>query len=458
MNHQIQIPETALLVLSRLNESFSAYLAGGCVRDYLLSRTPHDWDIATSATPDEVKAALPEFQIRDTGLKHGTVTVIIGTDAYEVTTFRVDGRYSDQRHPDGVTFVTCIEDDLARRDFTVNAMAMSLDGTIIDPYGGRKHLADGLIACVGDPEERFHEDPLRILRAMRFASKLGFQIGVRTSRAMLRSRYLLASVSSERIQSELCKILAYNPTPVLRTYREIFAETIPELRPCFDFEQHNPYHCYDVYEHIVASVEQAPPDITVRLAMLFHDIGKPARYFEDDKGVGHFYGHAGVSADMTRAIMHRLCFSNREIHDVVELVAAHDTRFEPTPKFVKRMLNKYGEEQFRRLIEVRKADVMAQSGYERKPRLEKIRRTIETLAAVLSDRSPFVLKDLAVDGHDLIRAGIPAGPEIGWMLNRLLELVIEEILPNDHEILAKAAKQIQRDKWKENKAKEDKHV
>ena len=326
------IPTGAVEIVRALSAAgYEAYLVGGCVRDMLLAETAagieaHDWDICTNARPDEMKAVFAGRRTVGTGLKHGTITVLAADGRYEVTTYRIDGTYSDGRRPDSVTFTANIAEDLSRRDFTINAMAMSLNGDggvkeIVDPFGGRKDLASRLLRCVGDPSARFEEDALRILRALRFAGRLGLAIDPAAKGAMLEKRALLRRISAERSMDELGKILLTDRGwDYLRTYHEILTELLPEMLPCVGFSQNNPWHCHTVFDHIMYSVGFAPKDLTLRMTMLLHDIGKPAAASTDENGVDHFFGHSEKSAGMAEEIMRRLRCSNRLTRDVVELV------------------------------------------------------------------------------------------------------------------------------------------
>lgn len=447
MQSKITPPAAAKTILRHLSEHHSAYFVGGCVRDALLGHEPHDWDITTSAPPNQVKACLSGYRILDTGLKHGTVTVLVDGESYEVTTFRTEGAYSDHRHPDSVTFASSVEDDLARRDFTMNAIAMNANGSLVDLYGGREDIERGVIRCVGDPDERFREDPLRILRAIRFASQLGFFPTPDTTDSMMHNRHLLASISAERIQSEFSKILlgqrAYR---ALMVYRKIIAEFIPEIRACFDFQQKNVSHCYDVYEHILFSVNETPANLVLRLTMFFHDIGKPVCYVEDEFGNGHFHGHAAVSANIAKERLRALRYDNATVDTVTQLVTIHDVEFTPSTTFVKRMLNKIGEEQFRRLLKVRKADILAQSDINKVARLDKVENTRAVFERVMMSQQASQLKDLAVSGHDLLALGIPEGPEIGRILHTLLDAVIADQLPNERGSLLETATKLRSEK------------
>lgn len=436
------LPEGAKHILNTLTEhGFEAYLVGGCVRDILLGTQPNDWDITTNALPSEVKGCFPELPILDTGIKHGTVTILVDGGSYEVTTYRVDGNYSDDRHPDAVTFTSSLEEDLARRDFTINAMAMDISGNLIDPFHGGEDIRKGIIKCVGDPDMRFQEDALRILRALRFASRLGFRVDKNTAAAIMRNKALLANISVERIQKEFVGILCGSlALETMSKFRDVIAEFIPEIRACFDFKQNNPSHCYDVYEHILNSVDSISADPVLKLAMFFHDIGKPLCYTEDDAHIGHFHGHASISRDITKARMKALHFDNETIEAVTQLVKWHDVVFVPASNFVLRMLNKMGEEQFKRLLAVRQADIMAQSRQNYQPRMDKVSNVKLVLKRVLAEQKAFKVKDLAVNGHDLIAAGVKPGPEMGALLNRMLEAVMEGSLANEKDALLDFAK------------------
>lgn len=423
-----------------------AYIVGGCVRDKLMDRNPHDWDICTSALPSQTEAIFREagFSVIPTGMKHGTVTVVIDNEPFEVTTFRVDGDYEDGRHPDRVRFVSDVTEDLARRDFTMNAIAYSPATGLIDPFHGAEDIERRIIRCVGNPDQRFEEDALRIMRAIRFSATLGFSIEKTTENSAKEHLSLLDNIARERIREELLKLLSGVVVgPTLMEYSDFITQIIPELKPCVGFQQNNPYHIYDVWEHIVHAVDIAEPDQELRMALLLHDIGKPFCYEEDENHVGHFHGHGKISADIARVVLNRLRFSSEEISRIVQLVAIHDRRIEPTKKAVRRVLNEIGSEQFDQLMKVRKADIAAQNPDPvlLKPRLEKI-KTLKTLKAqILEERECFSLKDLAVNGRDLIAAGVKPGPEIGQVLQYLLDRVLEDASLNDKETLLSIAKE-----------------
>lgn len=432
----INIPGDVQMILGRLQEhGHKAYVVGGCVRDSLAGFSPHDWDICTGATPDQVKKAFPKTHLVDTGLKHGTVTVVVHHTPYEITTFRVESEYSDHRHPDSVSFTDSLTQDLSRRDFTINAMAYNKEEGLIDPFHGRRDLCEGIIRCVGNPDARFEEDPLRILRAVRFESVFGLYPDIRTSLAIFNHRSLLKNISAERVRSELCKILmGRHVLGALMNFVPIICEVVPEMGPCVLFDQRNKWHQYDVYEHIARAVNAyRGGDLTVRLALFFHDIGKPSCFFENETG-GHFYGHPEISAKITNEIMIRLKFDNKTRRDVVELVREHDRTFSPTAKAARKLLSQLGETQARRLLEIRRADVIGQRSDASRDRLDELKNFTMMLNDVLNHHDCFSLKDLAVNGNDLKKLGF-TGKEIGYELNYLLDLVISGIVSNTKEEL-----------------------
>lgn len=443
----MQIPKEAELALhileSRGHESF---VVGGCVRDSLLGRSPNDWDVTTSALPDEVMDCFRGFRIIETGIQHGTLTVIIEGSPIEITTFRNDGIYLDHRHPVGVTFSKTVEEDLARRDFTVNAMAYHPAKGLVDLYGGQKDLNARCIRCVGDPVTRFREDGLRILRALRFASVLGFSLDESTEAAVRSEKELLQFIAPERIREELCKLLCgVNATDVIRQYADVIGQFLPELLTCVGFEQNTKYHCYDVFEHTLSALSYAPPILNVRLAVLLHDIGKPLCYTEDENG-GHFKGHGPVGTAMTEQILRRLRFDNRTVEIVSRLVEHHDRITPAEEKAVKRLMQKMSDQEILWLLEVQRCDRLAHAkGFDEPPAsLTEIPRIIEQIRA--SDAC-LSLKTLAVRGDDLIRLGIPEGKAIGDTLAYLLDAVIEGTLPNERDALLSA---IQKEKFRED--------
>jgi len=437
---QITLPGRIATALGILRDAgHKAYIVGGCVRDALMGKEPYDWDIATSAVPDEVMAVFEGYRQVYSGLKHGTVTVVIDGEPVEITTFRIDGEYSDGRRPDSVQFTGSIVTDLARRDFTINACAFGEEG-VVDPFGGADDINKRIIRCVGDPESRFREDALRILRGLRFASTLGFDIDKPTGEAMLSCADLLKNVSQERITAELGKILAgAGAEKVLSDFREILIRIIPEIEPTIGFDQRSPYHIYDVFEHTLHSVENIENDPVLRTAMLLHDIGKPVCFHIDGNGRGHFYGHNEVSAQMADEILKRLRYPSQDRKEIVELVRYHNATITPTAAGVKRFLSKHGEAFLQKLLKVRLADALAQNPAYADKNIEMVKRIQALLEEVLERKECFSLHDLAVTGDILISRGIPRGVRLGEILDRLLSLVIEGSLENSEDVLIKEA-------------------
>jgi len=441
---KINIPNSALTALNLLKiNGFDGYIVGGCVRDSLLKKIPQDWDICTNALPFEIIKTFSEFKVIETGLKHGTVTVIIEKAPLEITTFRVDGEYSDSRHPDEVSFVSNIKDDLSRRDFAVNAMAYSDKTGIIDYFGGRNDLENKQIKCVGEPDVRFKEDSLRILRAIRFSSTLGFEIEAETSNSIFKNKELLNNISVERIAVELNKLLlGVNVYKVLEKYRDIIAVFIPEMRATFDFEQHNKHHSLTVYNHIIKSVEAVPADLILRLAMLFHDIGKPQCFTLDTTDTGHFKGHQKPSAMMAEVILKRLKYDNDTIKLVTSLILEHDNRYPPNSHAVKRFMQKYDYDFLKLQTKVRRADCTAQSMYLRADKLKEIDDIEEVAKEIVKENECFKLENLAINGDDLIALGIPKGKEIGEVLSKILSLVIDAEIKNEKQVLMEKVKEL----------------
>lgn len=429
------LPYYALKVIDVLeNAGYEAYAVGGCIRDMLMNRKGNDIDITTNALPDEMKKAFSDFRTLDTGLKHGTITVLIDKNPVEVTTYRIDCGYSDGRHPDSVAFTKSIKQDLARRDFTVNAIAYSPKRGLVDPFSGARDIEKGVLRCVGEPEKRFREDSLRILRGLRFCAVLGFNIDEETAKAMISCRHLLKNVSAERIYSELCKMLCgKNIKNVLLDFTEIFEEILPELYGMNGFDQKNFHHIYDVLTHTATVVESIEPLPHLRLAALFHDSAKPDCFSLDSKGVGHFYSHARKSTDNAEAALTRLKSDNFTKSRVMELVKLHDTPIEPDEKVIKRKLGKYGEDLFFELIKLQRADNMGLSPdfYFRQDTYSEI----ENIARqIISSQQCFSLKELAVKGDDLVLLGLK-GRDIGSALKALLNAVIDGKVSNDKDAL-----------------------
>lgn len=445
MKFKINIPADANELIHTLqNNGHSAYIVGGCVRDFILGRTPHDYDICTSATPSEMLEIFKDKKIIETGLQHGTVTVVVNGESYEITTYRIDGTYSDSRRPDTVTFTDKLVEDLRRRDFTINAMAYNDEEGLIDPFNGLQDIKYKKIDCVGSAKDRFGEDALRILRAIRFAAQLDFTIMPGTDWEIHQQYKNLENISIERINSEFCKIVSSDDFCVeLLLYKDVFSLFIPELKDMFDFPQNNPWHIWDVFGHTIHAVEYCDSDdLVVRLAVFFHDFGKPHSYQDGEDGIRHFKGHGKVSADMTDSIMKRLRFDNETRNNVVELVYYHDATFEVGKKYVKRWLNKIGEKQFRRLLQVKKADNKAQNLELSSVRIKELSEIEALIDEVLQEDECFSLKDLAVNGKDLIGVGYKSGKELGNTLNKLLQLVIDGDCPNEKEKLLQEAESL----------------
>lgn len=435
---EIKLPRAVEEIIGKLNEAgYEAYIVGGCVRDTLLRKNPNDWDITTSATPAQVKAVFPRTV--DTGIQHGTVTVMKGKRGYEVTTYRIDGAYEDARHPKEVTFTPDLREDLKRRDFTINAMAYHPNVGLVDLFGGRKDLEDHVIRCVGDPKERFSEDALRMMRAIRFAAQLDDRIEESTLAAVKELAPAIAKISAERIQTEMVKLLLSDHPEQFGNFYQcgLTAYFLPEFDRMMRTEQNNPHHCYTVGEHTLRSLSCVRAELTLRLAMLLHDIAKPMTKTTDERGVDHFRGHPEYGRKMAGEILKRLKFDNHTIAMVKGLVAYHDRRIEPAEKAVRRAVHQIGEEYFPALFEIRKADVMAQSGYQRKEKLAAIEEGLRVYQKIKKEQQCVSLKSLAVNGGDLIHAGMKPGREIGAVLEWMLQDVIENPSHNKKEYLLK---------------------
>ena len=433
-------PPQVHTLLSRLEGAgHSAYLVGGCVRDLLMGRQPEDWDAATSARPEEVMALFAPGA-SPTGLKHGTVTVCLEGQRFEVTTFRRDGDYLDSRHPDHVEFTASLEEDLSRRDFTVNAMAMDRRGKLSDPFGGREDLEQGVLRCVGIPDKRLGEDALRIMRCLRFSATLGLAIDGPTAEALHRRRADLGEIAVERITAELTKLIC-GPFAgeVLLAYADVLGVVLPEILPAIGFDQRNPHHCYDVWEHSVRSMAAAPADAVVRYTLLLHDLGKPGTFSLDAQGVGHFYHHGRASAEIARRVCQRLRLDRRTSEEIELLVRWHDVEIPLTEKGLRRQLRRFGEENLRRLLQIKRGDNLAQHPAYL-GRQGHITQLEQLLDIVLREDQCFSLKQLAVKGNDLIALGL-SGREIGEALDALLDQVVEGRLPNQRELLLLYAKE-----------------
>ncbi len=434
----MEIPKYVKEVLAALEAAgHEAWCVGGCVRDSLLGRTPEDWDVTSSALPEETLAIFGSRAF-PTGLKHGTVTVKTSGGPVEVTTFRVDGAYHDHRRPDSVSFTCSVDEDLGRRDFTINAMALNLRGELRDPFRGQEDLKLHLLRCVGDPDRRFQEDALRILRGLRFSAVLDLEEERETGAAIGRNRLLLADIAPERIRVELLKLLCgSNAGWVLESYPAVFGVFWPELLPMVGFDQRNIHHCYDVWQHSLLAMTRTPPIPVLRCAALLHDVGKPSAFTLDESGVGHFYGHAKASVALADAMLRRLKCSNEFREQAVRLVEWHDRDIPRTDKGVRRALRALGEEDLRLLLALKRADNLAQApAYH--GRQAEIQKGEEILDRLLEEEACFSLKQLAVSGRDLLALGL-SGPALGEMLDRLLNQVVDGELPNDRAALLAAA-------------------
>lgn len=418
---------------------YEAYIVGGCVRDSLLGRKPSDYDITTNALPEQVIKCMTGFKVIETGLTHGTVTVVSDGENIEVTTYRIDGSYLNHRKPESVKFTRSLTDDLMRRDFTINAMAYSDKTGIIDKFGGQKDLFNRRIKCVGNAHDRFNEDALRILRAMRFASQLEFSIEPSASLAIHESKALLNDISAERIASELTLLVTgAAPADIMIEYSDVFALIIPEIRRCIDFDQRSRYHIYDVWEHTAHAVENSRSDKEVRLALLFHDIEKPSCFRTDEEGAGHFPGHEKRSAETAERIMRRLHFDNETISHVSTLIKYHYITPVDDKRVVKHLISILGYKYFSKLAEVMKGDSRAKQSFclERVNILECMKLKAYEIA---DNHECCTLHDLAVNGNDLAEMGFE-GKSIGKALEKLLSMVIDEKLPNEKSALIDAAR------------------
>lgn len=421
------------------NSGFECYAVGGCVRDILLNIEPDDIDFTTNATPDEILECFKNFRTFELGKKFGTISVLHNQSIYEITTYRIDGKYIDSRHPDKVEFSPNLKDDLARRDFTINAMAMDKNGRITDIYGGRKDLENKLIRTVGNPKDRFEEDALRIFRALRFSCKLGFDIEETTASYAKELSYTIKEVHPQRLRDELKALLITKNAPeIIGEYKELFFTIIPELRICQNFRQITAHHRFDVLTHILKSLSFAPFDEEIRFALLFHDIAKPLCFTEDKAGITHFKGHPAKSADIAAEILKRFSFSSDFINKISLLIKYHDKRFEKPRIHIKRLLSELSKEEFRKLLIIQRCDILAQSEYKREEKLDHIDYIETVFNEIIEENACIKLDDLAVNGRDMLNLGYK-GKEVGDILNHLLNLVIEEKANNQKEELLNIA-------------------
>ena len=430
------IPDSVLELIDKLEEAgYEAWVVGGCVRDHLMGITPHDYDCCTSATPEEMQEIFADRQLVLAGLKHGTVSVVTADGLVEITTFRTEGGYLDARHPDWVRFVRDIREDLARRDFTINAMAYSPRRGLCDPFGGREDLKNGLLRAVGEPELRFREDALRILRGLRFAARFGFRIEEKTRAAMDAEMAGLDSLARERVLTELLGFLRAAKAEDLVAAANLLCRCIPELAPTVGFQQHSRHHVHDVFGHIATVVEGVPPTDELRLAALLHDIGKPETFTMDESGEGHFYGHAGVSAAIAETVLRGLKASNALREEVVWLVKHHMDRYPCEEKTARRCLSRHGLARMERLLQFQACDLGGKGTSAPGESLRELECLLALLREMDAREGALTLKTLAVKGNDLMALGMAPGRRVGETLNELLALVMSGELPNDREAL-----------------------
>ena len=444
---EIRIPQHANYIIKTLQHyGYEAYIVGGCVRDAILGKEPADWDITTSAKPLQIKSIFQKTV--DTGLKHGTVTVLMEKEPFEVTTYRIDGEYEDHRRPNDVTFTTNLKEDLMRRDFTINAMAYNEKDGLVDLFGGVDDLKKKVIRCVGNPDDRFDEDALRMLRAVRFAAQLGFEIDAPTMDAIRRKHEYLKDISAERIQVELTKLLVSDYPEKIKTAWELGMTGVflPEFDRMMETAQHNPHHKYSVGDHTIEVIKGTEPDKVLRLSALLHDVGKPSTRSTDKEGIDHFYNHYKKSGELAEEILRRLKYDNHTIKSVRHLVEWHDFRWDDESYAgmakVRRMVSKVGIDYFEPLLKLQRADILAQSSYLQDKKLKVLDEVTAIYQEVKKNHDCLTIKDLDIDGVTQIRNGIPAGTRMGIILERLLDMVIEEPKLNQRAILLELAKKI----------------
>ena len=433
---KIEITKQAKIIFDTLTHAgYECFMVGGCVRDFLLNKNPNDIDFTTNATPEQMKKCFDGFDIIETGIKHGTLTVIINHLPFEITTYRTDGIYLDNRHPENVEFVSDIKEDLARRDFTINAIAYNPSIGFIDYFHGQQDLKNKIIRCVNEPMERLNEDALRILRALRFSATLGYNIEPKTEEACFKLSYKLKNISAERITVELFKTITQpDAHKIILDYVDIWGEIIPELLKMKDFKQYNPHHVHDVLKHTCVALQGCSSDLIARLTILFHDIGKPDSFTMDSSGIGHFYGHATKSVEITREILNRLKVDNNTKQQVLTLIKYHDLDLQPTIKYIRKLCYKLGSlDMVKKLVLVQRADNHGQAPIHNE-RIEKFNEMDKIISNLEQEHLSFSLKDLSVNGNDLISLGI-TGKDIGKTLNYLLEAVLNEQVENNKQSL-----------------------
>ncbi len=431
-------PEHVRFCMQTLEQAgFQAYAVGGCVRDSLLGLTPHDYDLCTNALPEQTAAVFADYTLVRSGEKHGTIGVATPKEVVEITTFRTEGGYTDNRRPDWVRFVPSLTEDLARRDFTVNAMAYSPREGFFDPFGGQADLKNKILRTVGEPTARFTEDPLRILRGVRFAVRFGLRPETATQNAMFALAGSMEKLAAERIFDELCKLLPLAQAEDLLHFAPVLTAVIPELAPAVGFSQHTPHHRYDVFTHTAYVVAHVKPQLALRWAALLHDIGKPAAFTMDEDGRGHFKGHAAKSAQLAEVVLRRLKAPTALREQVVFLVAQHMNPLEPDKRLLRRRLGQYGEEAVRQLLALQEADFLSKGTAEESPVFPQI---LQLLREVLEEQACLTVKDLCVDGTDLLNQGFIAGPAVGACLAYLLQQVQNECFSNQRDRLLEQAK------------------
>lgn len=438
---RIDLPAKVAFIIQELEKhGYEAYAVGGCVRDTLLHKQPMDWDITTSATPQEVKQVF--VRTIDTGIEHGTVTVMLEREGFEVTTYRIDGKYEDGRHPKKVTFTPSLTEDLKRRDFTINAMAYSHKAGLVDLFGGIKDLQNGIIRCVGDAKERFSEDALRMMRAVRFAAQLGFTIEPLTKEAIVTLAPTLNKISAERIQVELVKLITSDHPEEMRTLYEtgITKVILPEFDAMMNLEQDNPHHCYTVGEHTIHSMQNIAKDKVLRLTMLLHDVAKPVCMTKDEAGIGHFYGHPAKGKEMANVILRRLKMDNATRNQVLKFVFAHDRNPVLNKKAVRKEMVRIGVDCYPDIFAVKRADILAQSDYRREEKLSYVDDYEAMVGRILEEQECLTMKDLAISGKELKALGVAPGPKMGEILKELFELVLEDPKKNQKEQLISEVK------------------
>ncbi len=442
MNRKIPLPSHITFVMNSLKKhGYEAFVVGGCVRDGILNIPINDYDIATNALPNEILSVFDGCKTLVNGLKHGTVTVIINQTAVEITTYRTDGKYSDNRHPDSVSFTRDLKNDIARRDFTVNALAYSPETGIIDIFGGESDINNKILRCVGDPKKRFEEDSLRILRGLRFAARFGLNIEEQTRDAMLGQRHLLNNISRERVCAEFNKLMVCdNAADILNEYKEVFAVCMPEIEAMFDFAQDNPHHDFNVWQHTINVIKNTPPDLELRLAALFHDIGKPGCKTTDENGIGHFYGHAEISEEIAVSVMKSLKQSNALTNNVALLVKYHCRTGDIGLKGMRRLYGILGYELTEKLIALTKADTFGQKTEISKDKAMHINELYEMLKKITESNLCCKHADLKVNGNDILSLGVARGKIVGEILDDLLNKVLSGELENDRDCLLKYTK------------------